>query len=1406
MKKISLILVFALILSVMPSFSVAAADAIIENSSFDTLELKNWSGKGGNFVLDKDNDALGAKNGKSYRAKYVGVNTDYRCENFKLTPGMEYILTYYAKSDKDEAFIFPMVGSTGGGWLNLDNMKTVPVSKGWKKYTTTFLYPTVLRGYETVEDAYLTIRLLTAGSTVWLDEVQIIDPSVVVEEKEEVLKLEEYVPYEYQNQGSKVSLSGFSDMLGHWAETTAVLMMNEKIASGVGDNNFLPEKKVTRAEFIKLLASSLAIENNEYSGIFSDVDEKSWYAETIQTAYDLGLIDSALIDGDKFYPDAPVTRQEACTIIRQYIDYINLGDKKSVDKFCDDADISEAHRDAVYSVMRRGVVSGFPDGSFKPKEILSRAEAIQLIRNILEHDGPMAVYVNADDGNDENIGTIDAPFKTVKRATQYVRENNKNMTHNLYVFIHEGEHFIEESIELNENDGGSNGHSVVYTSYGNGNAVLSGGRHYKGGWEVDDAEKGIYKLKVDEDINTRTMYADGMRMIRARTAEGFTKNSFVDEKRVEYVTENTEFKSFRKIEDLECVYLVLWTEPRCGVTALNDNGDGTISLVMDQPCFNTITNKQHLTAQLPRYFENQYEFIDEEGEWYLSDGYLYFKPYDFMDLESLDIVLPTTERLIGMIGSREKRAENIAFIGLDFKYTTWLYPSSSNGFSDAQGGRVRSGGDWVPQSALWVQFADNVTVEDCTFSKLGSTALNVTDWVTNVNIVGNHIYDISGCGMYVGNHGAKSEYVPNPATGWEMPAKDILIKNNYVHDYAVEFGSSDGIEGMAAINMSIENNEVHNGRYSGIVVGYGGNKGAIKSHVDVKNNYIHEALNGEVYDGGSIYVTERMATDGVYNDVSGNYVENQRNWTSCIYLDNDSSHWQLRRNVVDNRRVPLWYRNRAQEPTTPKWNSCGGQGQNLADNNFVISTPAISANGTPFASNAPDYFVPEMGPYGITYDNNTFIDSGDPITPEKQQWAADNGYVMDDVTDNIFLNNVDIPEEALEIIEKAGLEAEYLARHPENVQYLEVDRYADQHLKLGESVNLYDTLSIRGYNRKGVSADITNEKIYFTNDSPEIVSLADDGTLTSLATGKATIHVVHIKGDVVRRYPIDVYSADSLGETKVDTKELNLYLGNSAKVGATAKSKLGEVYDSDAITFKVEDESVAKVDETGVVTSVGVGKTTLHITMEVKGETREFTVPIEVRNRPSSEGFDLAEYFITDFTEMVKDPYSWTNFSPRNEVARFEGGVRLNTRYSFISHPNRYADDLLHMKLKVTDKKSWSSFDIRVANPDVQYDKPTQYGYKVVFNNGSLSLQKRVDGVYGTINVRSFPCDFEIGKEHDFIVGAVDYEDYVEIICVLDGKLVMRYRDEYEDRLTGSGAVQVYSRQDYVIVKSPDKK
>ena len=149
--------------------------------------------------------------------------------------------------------------------------------------------------------------------------------------------------------------------------------------SGYSDGTIKPYNNITRAEVAMIIYRLMLDEYRDYhytaDNTFSDVEAGAWYNVAVSTDAAAGVL-SGYSDGT-FKPLKSITRGEFATIISRF--FSGYTDVES--KFTD----TENHwaKDAIDKVASMGWVSGYSDGTFRPNNSITRAEAITIINRVL---------------------------------------------------------------------------------------------------------------------------------------------------------------------------------------------------------------------------------------------------------------------------------------------------------------------------------------------------------------------------------------------------------------------------------------------------------------------------------------------------------------------------------------------------------------------------------------------------------------------------------------------------------------------------------------------------------------------------------------------------------------------------------------------------------------------------------------------------------------------------------------------------------------------------------------------------------------------------------------------------------------------------------------------------------------
>lgn len=154
------------------------------------------------------------------------------------------------------------------------------------------------------------------------------------------------------------------------------------VVNGMTATTYEPEGKLTRAQFVKLLACSLAdaetLKTYEGKHPFKD-SEGHWAEAYIAWAKDKGIVEG--VSATEFDPEAPITREQMATIFGRYALKQGIELPKSENaagSFPDADEISEYAREFVELMRIAGILNGYEDGTFRPQGNATRAEAAKL--------------------------------------------------------------------------------------------------------------------------------------------------------------------------------------------------------------------------------------------------------------------------------------------------------------------------------------------------------------------------------------------------------------------------------------------------------------------------------------------------------------------------------------------------------------------------------------------------------------------------------------------------------------------------------------------------------------------------------------------------------------------------------------------------------------------------------------------------------------------------------------------------------------------------------------------------------------------------------------------------------------------------------------------------------------------
>ena len=145
--------------------------------------------------------------------------------------------------------------------------------------------------------------------------------------------------------------------------------------SGYPDNTVRPDGNVTRAEAVTMLVRLKAYPLTEGEEIFKDVKANAWYAPFISAAYKNNILEEK--KGQAFRPDEKITRAE----LAQLISHI---DKKNNAKANFPDITGHKYEAAINQSFGNKRIAGYPDGSFRPDNAITRAETARILNSLFD--------------------------------------------------------------------------------------------------------------------------------------------------------------------------------------------------------------------------------------------------------------------------------------------------------------------------------------------------------------------------------------------------------------------------------------------------------------------------------------------------------------------------------------------------------------------------------------------------------------------------------------------------------------------------------------------------------------------------------------------------------------------------------------------------------------------------------------------------------------------------------------------------------------------------------------------------------------------------------------------------------------------------------------------------------------
>ncbi|MFH0837869.1 MAG: S-layer homology domain-containing protein, partial [Patescibacteria group bacterium] len=177
-------------------------------------------------------------------------------------------------------------------------------------------------------------------------------------------------------------LTPFSDISKHWAKSYIMRLYNLGVISSNTSLRFEPERPITRAELVKIALNAFGYDVPAV-GITSVL--KDLDASQWYAPYVQVATDHNIVSGypdGTFRPNQLVTRAEALKILFNAAK-VNVAAVKAVSSF-KDVLVTAWYAKYVSFAKDKSIVSGYANGKFKPEQSVTRAEAVKIVTQLMD--------------------------------------------------------------------------------------------------------------------------------------------------------------------------------------------------------------------------------------------------------------------------------------------------------------------------------------------------------------------------------------------------------------------------------------------------------------------------------------------------------------------------------------------------------------------------------------------------------------------------------------------------------------------------------------------------------------------------------------------------------------------------------------------------------------------------------------------------------------------------------------------------------------------------------------------------------------------------------------------------------------------------------------------------------------
>ena len=189
------------------------------------------------------------------------------------------------------------------------------------------------------------------------------------------------------DQGEGCPSRSFADIdPDAWYHDAVDYAVKHGLMNGTGADAFSPNGITTRAQIVTIL-HRLEKEPAVSGGVFTDVEEDTWYTDAVAWAAENGIVDG--YGGGRFGPNDAITREQFAAILYRYAQYkgydVSIGENTNILSYADFDQLAAWAIPAMQWACGTGIISGMDESHLAPLSTAVRVQAAAMLQRFCEY-------------------------------------------------------------------------------------------------------------------------------------------------------------------------------------------------------------------------------------------------------------------------------------------------------------------------------------------------------------------------------------------------------------------------------------------------------------------------------------------------------------------------------------------------------------------------------------------------------------------------------------------------------------------------------------------------------------------------------------------------------------------------------------------------------------------------------------------------------------------------------------------------------------------------------------------------------------------------------------------------------------------------------------------------------------